>query len=150
MNGKLYRWNWAKDCTQAVMQFDGLYLHTIERPWVRHPDRPGGENEVSCIGPGKYELVPFKRPNGDSVYMLLNPALGVYDFEEDLPDEGGRFLILIHAGNWAKDVKGCIAPGMTETHDGEGNPMVSNSKTAIQKIMSMLDSHANNTLEIVP
>jgi len=150
MNGKLYRWNWAKDCTQSVMQFDGLYLHTIERPYVR-ADHPGGKPFESCIEPGKYDLVPFTRPSGDKVYQLLNPELGVYEFEDDLPEPGeGRFLILIHAGNWAKDVVGCIAPGLTETVDGANNPMVGNSKTAMQKLMSMLDSHANNTLEIVP
>lgn len=150
MDGKLYRWNWAKDCTQGVMQFGDLFLHTIERPWIRVDEHPGGMPFESCIGPGKYQLVPFTRPNGDHVYQLLNPELGVHEFQSDLPPEGGRYLVLIHSGNWAKDVVGCIAPGVDETTDDAGNPMVVSSRRAMQKLMFQLDKHTNNTLEIVP
>jgi hypothetical protein len=150
MKGKLYRWNWGMDCTQSVMVFGGLTLHTIEKPYVRAEGHPGGEPFRSCVEPGKYDLVPFVRPDGSSVYQLLNPELGVYEFESDMPAEGGRYLILIHTGNWAKDVVGCIAPGLTEDVDNSGNPMVASSALAMKKLMGLLNQGDNHTLEIVP
>ena len=149
MDGKLYRWNWGRECTQSVMQFGDLFLHTIERPWVK-THHPGGMPFESCVGPGKYDLVPFTRPSGEHVYQLLNPKLGVYEFEADVPSSGGRYLILIHSGNWVKDVVGCIAPGVDETVDDEGNPMVVSSRMAMKRLMDCLDAHSHNTLEIVP
>lgn len=91
-------------------------LSTIERPWVAHTQRPGGANDVSCVPDGIYKLVPFKRPrNGMIVPQLFNPELGVYLFEDDLPPEGGRFLVLMHPGNFVKNVIGCIASGMSSS-----------------------------------
>jgi len=46
------------------------------------------------------------------VPQLVNEDLGVYKFEDDLPLEGGRFLILMHPGNTVQDIVGCIACGM--------------------------------------
>lgn len=69
-------------------------LHTVERPWLDNRRR------VSCIPPGTYELRPRWYIGGQ--YEAVEVA--------DVPD---RSHILIHRGNWPRDVEGCICPGMS-------------------------------------
>jgi hypothetical protein len=111
---------------------DGTRLHTLERPWRAGP--PGGMPFVSCVPDGTYELVPHQRPNGDLVLALRNPDLGVYYEQADVPDAGGRYLILIHPANFVHQINGCLAPGKGRTiHNGQ--PMVTSSRQAMQEIM---------------
>ena len=101
--------------------FDDL-LFTIEQEWRADPDHLGGTNNNSCVPNGSYELIPFIRPkNGLMVPQLVNPDLGVYKGENDVPEEGGRFLILIHPGNTVQDIVGCIASGMWKAKDNSVN-----------------------------
>ena len=148
MHSKLYRWNRRADCTLGILALDPFRCHTIERPWIP-ADSPGGKPFESCVPTGIYHLEPFTRPSGDEVYMLVNEDLGVFRFEHDLGDSGGRYLVLIHKGNWSKDVVGCVAPGLTQTVDQSQNPMVGSSARAMRKVMEALDSEINNTLEII-
>lgn len=71
--------------------------HTIERPWE------GNERNVSCIPEGVYTVKPHSSPKFGRCYWV-----------QDVP---GRSEILLHAGNTAGDVTGCIAPGMTLSPD---------------------------------
>lgn len=64
---------------------------TVERPWM------GNARNVSCIPPGVYRCVPHSGAKFKDVWRL-----------EGVP---GRDAILIHAGNRASDVQGCIAVG---------------------------------------
>ena len=121
--------------TVGTLIFDGLALKTIERLWF--PTAPGGQPFASCVPAGRYELVPFIRPNGDHVRALVNPGFGVYLEDTDRPNGVGRYLILIHAGKWVDDVVGCIAPGTTLAETGKG-PMVQQSRQAMQSIMGWL------------
>jgi hypothetical protein len=111
-------------------------LHTIERPWI--PTQPGGEPEKSCVPAGQYELIPHARPNGDRTYALINPGLGVYYLAGDRPHGVGRYLILIHAGNWVKDVIGCIAPGTGKATSDIG-PMVTHSRVAMTQLHNYIN-----------
>ncbi len=112
-----------------------LDLHTLEQPWV--PTAPGGEPFNSCVPAGLYQLVPFTRPNGHKVVALINKGLGVYLHKVDRPGAAvGRYLILIHVGNWLKDISGCIAVGENRvTTPAVEGPMVVRSKDAMQKLM---------------
>lgn len=150
MNHKLYRWNSSPARMLGVAHFDDFRCHTIERPWVPDDTCKGGKPFESCVPDGIYALEPFTRPDSSEVYMLVNEMLGVYRFKDDIP-EGviGRYLILIHVGNWVKDVVGCVAPGLTQAMDGEGHPMVGSSKAAMRGIMQRLDANVENTLEII-
>ncbi len=98
---------------RLISEFIEPLLVTLERPWVADTMHPGGMNDVSCVPNGTYKLVPFKRPRKDNIIVpqLLNKELGVYLFEDEMPPEGGRFLILMHPGNTVKDIVGCIASG---------------------------------------
>lgn len=106
--------------------------HTIERPWIRGPN-PGGMSFESCIPDGRYELVPHTRPSGDKVVALVNPELGVWYQKADRPDVWGRYLVLIHTGNFSHDVVGCIAPGLGRTIHNNA-PMVTSSRAAMGKV----------------
>lgn len=104
--GELIRYAYCADWTLGELTFGRVTLATIERPWRDN------KNDVSCIPEGVYDVVCFERPDGDRVYALVNPELGVYLHAKDIPaGERGRFLILIHVGNWVGDIIGCVAPG---------------------------------------
>ncbi len=117
--------------TMGTLTFGDTTLSTIERPWL--PTAPGGKPFESCIPPGDYELIPHLRPSGDRVLALINPGFGVFYQNEDRVNEVGRYLILIHAGNWVEDVVGCIAPGGGKAVTERG-PMVTNSRNAMKLI----------------
>ena len=121
--------------TMGILTFGDTTLSTIERPWL--PTDPGGKPFESCVPPGDYELIWHARANGDGVVALVNPGFGVYYQDDDRPNEVGRYLILIHAGNWVFDVVGCIAPGVGRTVTEKG-PMVTNSRKAMSILMDWL------------
>jgi hypothetical protein len=146
-------------CSSGVLEVltpDGetsLRLFTIEKPFIpsAHGGR-AGEPFRSCIGPGVYALENFVRPNGDKVWRLSNPDLDVFKLDTDIPaarQAQGRFLILIHAGNRARDVVGCIAPGRQRRTDGDGTHMVTSSREAMKDLHKALDGRRNLQIEIV-
>lgn len=123
--------------TQGFLSFGNNIIHTIEQEWRRDPNRRGGESNNSCVPDGEYRLIPHTRPNGDKVYALINETLRVFHVPADIPADGGRFLILIHIGNWSSDVTGCIAPGLGKSISLKG-PMVTNSRSALQMLRDFI------------
>ncbi len=111
---------------------DDEYVYTLERPWI--DGMPGGMSFESCVPDGQYELIQHRRPNGDNVLALRNPDLAVYYSKDERPHNEGRYLILIHSGNYVDDVVGCIAPGMTRTIYNNRR-MVGASRNAMRRIM---------------
>ena len=121
--------------TEGFLTFNNKTLMTIERPWIPDDENPGGMPFESCVPAGIYRLIYHTRPSGDEVLALINETLGVYYLEEDIPEgEHGRYLILIHVGNWAHDVVGCIAPGRGRSSSPQGR-MVTHSRKAMEEIM---------------
>lgn len=119
------------------------HFYTMERPWIGGV--PGGMPFKSCVPDGQYELIPYRRSNGDDVYALRNPDLGVYFTKDEKGDAPGRYKILCHAGNFVEDVVGCIAPGIgTTIHNNR--PMVTSSRQAMKRIMA----HKWETIIIKP
>ncbi len=117
-------------------------LAGLERPWIDNPTgTPGGKPYESCVPVGVYETRPHTRDaaHGNAkVIALTNPALGVYYLEDDMPPEGGRFLILLHVANWVNEIVGCCAPGLYHADSPNGR-MVSSSGTAMRRVMSHID-----------
>jgi len=124
--------------TEGFLSFSGHVLATIEQEWRRDPARPGGVSFNSCVPVGTYQLRPHTRPDGKNVVALINENLGVYYLEEDLPPEGGRYLILMHIANWSHNVVGCIGPGMGKA-DSDSGPMVTSSTAAMKLVMDYID-----------
>lgn len=98
-------------------------LHTIERPWVPHPDCPAGAPYLSCVPLGVYRLEPFKMPSGEKSYVLSNPAAGVYKlpFEAPKTQRGQvRSRVTIRAANYAFEAIDGIGLGMERVKTSVG------------------------------
>ena len=122
---KLIRNNFDEDFIggRLTSEFIEPTLVTLERPWIATSVHNGGKNDISSIPNGTYKLVPFARPSKDNIIVpqLMNKELGVYLFEDEMPPEGGRFLILMHPGNIVDDIVGCICSGSWKREPHEVN-----------------------------
>ena len=98
---------------------DWRSYRTIELPWRNN------ERRVSCIPAGGPYLLRVRQPweseRFDYPHILVM----------DVP---GREAILFHGANWARQLLGCTAPGLTAAMDGE-IPGVSSSRAAVRKIV---------------
>lgn len=104
----LERFSYTPKYTEGWLLDDqgGRLAYTIERPW-----RDNLPN-ISCIPEGRYDLYRHTRPNGHHVFRLIGGTV-VGDSDRLHPADGKtRWGILIHSGNTAADVSGCIAPGL--------------------------------------
>jgi len=110
---KIVRNNFAENYTGGMLTSEYIEqaIYTLEQEWRPDKNHSGGMNSNSCVPNGIYELISFRRQSGIIVPQLVNPNLGVFRFETNLPPDGGRFLILMHPGNSVQDVVGCIASG---------------------------------------
>jgi hypothetical protein len=102
-----------------LMIADAFECFMLEPPW--RDNRPN----VSCIPPGRYRIT-----------LYLSPSQGyVVPFLHGVPD---RTEIEMHIGNWAKDTKGCLLPGLVA-----GADCVARSALAfnllVTKIMAAID-----------
>ena len=111
----LKRFSYGEFETEGQLIIGNKIFATIEQPWTPNFNgAPGGKPFESCVPDGMYRLMPFVRPKSSAkVYLLLNEDLGVYRFPQDHVHGSGRDLCLIHVANWARQVQGCIAPGMS-------------------------------------
>ena len=117
----LTRWFFSDECTLGRLEFDGFRCWTVEKPWLDNAVN------VSCVPDGKYQMVRHDSPKfGPDVWML-----------EDVPE---RSYILIHAGNTAKDVTGCIALGEGLRADADGVTSSRKALSAFEKLTGGLDS----------
>jgi len=144
MNLELTRIAYLADCTLGRLRVGGLDLATIERPWLPHPDGPGGKQRESCVPDGEYLVRPWDSARFPNTYILVNNALGVYAQPNLIPpgQKWGRSAILIHAGNFVTDVIGCIAVGRRHALAG-GQHSVLESRKALDELRAVLrrDSH---------
>lgn len=97
---------------------------TIERPWL------GNEPHVSCIPEGAYTLRLRESP------VVKATSGGEFSLGWEVCDVPGRTFIMIHPGNWAHNVEGCIALGKG-LHDKE--LMVTSSRDAFAEFMGVLE-----------
>lgn len=145
MDAFLDRFSYSSEDTEGKLSAPGMCLATIERPWI--PSRyPGGKPYESCVPDGVYDMVLWESPSKGWCFRLSNPSLGVYETEEEANGKG-RFLILVHVGNWMDDVVGCIAPGKSRGVL-DGRRAVTDSGAAMRMLLESLDDE--NTLTIGP
>jgi hypothetical protein len=146
MKIRLIRYAYMYGCTLGALMVGQDHFFTIERPWIKD-DHKGGRPFSSCVPDGEYEIKPFTRPNGDDVYALVNPDLGVYLNEYDRPEGKGRYLCLLHPGNYVQDVVGCIAPGLNYKIVNDRH-MVASSRMAMSRIMGSLSHQEGHILSV--
>ena len=107
--------------THGVIELGGKTWHTLEPPDL------GNKAFESCVPLGDYDLIPFESPRYGTVFLMVNPDLNVYEFENSpgRPD-GGRYLcILAHKGNEVENFVGC--GGASHTYDEEADRLLSST-----------------------
>lgn len=110
-----------------LILLNGLYridtFPVLELSWQNN------QRNISCIAAGKYLLVPHYSPKfGNCLWVQTE------DGYTTLP--GGRQEVLIHAGNFYTQIRGCILPG-TDFRDinSDGHLDVVNSRIAMRDIV---------------
>jgi hypothetical protein len=133
------RFAYLKSCTLGWMLVGNLRLATIERPWLANPKGQGGTPRESCVPDGLYDVRPHHSEKFPETFALVNPQRGVYYQPADIPSgqQWGRSAILIHAGNTADDVVGCIAVGLRHENSGALH-YISDSRIALGKLRALL------------
>lgn len=121
----LTRFALLEDRTMGRLQCGDKYFWSVEKPWKNN------EPFVSCIPAGSYKMARRDSPKfGPGTWEIL-----------DVP---GRSHILIHVGNTANDVVGCISLGTSLFTSCEG---VQNSRKAIKEFDALTQNYEE--LEIV-
>lgn len=107
------------DCTLGRLQYGDFQCFTLELPWLNN--RTG----ESCIPEGEYEISHYNSPKHGDVLLLVNVV--------------GRSMIEIHAGNYTRQIEGCILVGDSIKYlDGDSIPDVTNSKNTLRKLVSLV------------
>ena len=135
---------YTETCTLGSIESpDGDYWYTIEQPW--NDNKPFH----SCVPTGTYIVRKYKSPRFGNTYVLENKSLNVYaDREEaELAGPDNRYACLIHSANRAKELQGCIAPGMVRGAI-EGDEAVLKSRDALNQILAYILVHDIDTLII--
>lgn len=152
----LDRFSYSKEDTEGVLLLPEHEVHTMECPWIPG-SHAGGKPFKSCIPDGEYEMIPWTRPRGDEVFMLVNHDLGVYGSKDEWEKNGrvGRYLILFHIANFVSDVVGCVAPGMHRSclrnnRTGRLERAVSNSGDTMRLLNDVLGREQTHRLFIRP
>lgn len=138
-------------CTQGRLSFstpgEDFECYTMERPWIALPGYKGGLSGKSCVPPGVYNLETHSSEAHPKTWALVNPDLDVVHWEDPYRS-GVRSLVLIHVANFARELRGCIAPGRVRTKDASLVPMVAQSKLAMADIQRLMPWTNEHTLEI--
>lgn len=127
---------------------ESFQANTMERPWVPTPLSQGGRKGESCVPPGLYRLERHNSEAHPNTWALVNPDLDVVHYEDRL-HPNYRCLVLIHVANYARELRGCIAPGYGATVDDQGVRMVTNSRRAMIDLKRLLPWDDSHTLEIL-
>ena len=146
----LTRFAYLPDCTLGWLDADTIRLATLERPWIPEPNGSGGKRRESCVPDGTYFVRHHSSDKFPDTFALVNPLLGVWYQPDDIPEgQGwGRSAILIHAGNRAGDVVGCIAVGIRHS-TAATERVVLDSRKALDQLRTVLGKETHS-LQIHP
>jgi len=126
---KLLRISSSKTETAGVLLLDSKPMFTtLEPPWQDN------KQALSCIPDGEYICAPWKSHRFGNVIKVM-----------DVP---GRFDILFHSGNYARDTQGCILVGKHFRISDRGLTEIGNSKIALDEMRILLGGLDKFTLKI--
>ncbi|MDB6104029.1 MAG: hypothetical protein JWO52_4028 [Gammaproteobacteria bacterium] len=104
----------------GVLTAGALAFQSIERPWIDAPPGLGGHLQTSCVPAGVYELVLHNSPKHAKAFALVNPHLDVFHQPGDVPPDRRSYArtdVLLHPGNFAAELLGCVALGLRRGTD---------------------------------
>ena len=113
----------TQGCRGQLYVEDGLFLETIERPWI--DNRP----HVSCIPTGEYFIEPTESPKYGDVWAIVGGSVSRHK-----TDYSKRFACLFHPANYASQLQGCIALGLEKGEKPDGTWAVWNSGAALKDL----------------
>lgn len=128
MNAILHRLHCRDEQTEGSFRlYDGerpvFSCVTLELAWKDNMP------EVSCIPKGSYKAVPRTSEKYGWHYRILSP---------DGSEVPGRSYILIHAGNFKTDIKGCILVGQNHADiNADGYADVTASVATLQRLLEL-------------
>lgn len=119
MKLKIKTWQ-MDDCTLGILTYGDFKCFTLELPWKNN------EVNVSCIPRVLgYKGEKHESPANGDVIAITNVH--------------NRTYIQIHAANFLRQLKGCIAVGDSiKFLDGDSLPDVTNSRNTLKKLLSVL------------
>ena len=122
--GTLYMYSAEESGAELICMFK-----TLELPWKNN------ERRVSCIPIGTYEIKEHTSPKfGWSLWL------------QDVPN---RTAILIHRGNYTRDILGCILPGLYHTDiDNDGIKDVVHSTITVETLKHYIKMLKPNKITI--
>ncbi len=140
MNINIFR-TYYPDATTGLFTVDeGKSLFSIEQPW--NDNKEG----ASCVREGEYKLIPYNSPEHGWTWCLHNPDLGVWATPDLIPTGIiGRSVCEIHPANWAFQLKGCVAVGLSAGPLSEYPELhaVDSSVEAYKRLVSWLTIEGN-------
>jgi len=105
--------------TLGAMEYGDFTCYTLELPWINN------HKNISCIPAGTYECVKHVSPKFGECTRVKNVC--------------SRAYILIHAGNFTSQTKGCILVGESIADiDRDGIMDVASSKRTLDQLMTAL------------
>lgn len=111
------RW-YREYCTIGTGYLSGFNFFTLELPWLDNI------KNKSCIPAGIYQYEVYDSPKHGLVLLLLNVS--------------NRSMIEVHAGNYTRQIEGCILVGdSVKFLDGDAIPDVTNSKNTLKKVLDL-------------
>lgn len=126
---KMSTWK-NEDCTVGRLQCGDFHCLTLELPWLDN------QRNISCIPAGAYTARFYDSPKHGRVILLDNVP--------------GRSMIEIHAGNYTRQIEGCILVGDSLKYlDSDDILDVSNSRNTLSKLMMLLPDQFTVEIERV-
>lgn len=113
--------SWCQeDCTLGRLNYGVAFkCFTLELPWKDNL------TNISCVPAGIYPYTKYDSPKHGLVLLL-----------EDIPD---RTFIEIHAGNYTRQILGCVLPGDGIKYlDNDSIPDVVNSRTTLRRLLAVV------------
>lgn len=115
----IFTWK-RPDCTMGTLTYGDWDAFTLELPW--EDNKPF----VSCIPEGTYKAKKYMSPSKKQTVLML----------DDVP---GRTYIQIHAGNYTRQIEGCILIGNgIKFLDKDGIPDISDSGNALKTLLELI------------
>ena len=106
---------------------DSIKLYGIEPPW--RDNKPF----VSCIPSGQYVILPWESSKYGDCFAFTGGEVSLYK-----GSGAARYACLIHPANYAHQLQGCLAVGLSKGETTEGNPAVWSSRKAMSKLIDLV------------
>ena len=127
----LTRLAYEEDGTPGVLSVGAVVCgYTLELPWKNN------ERDISCFPEGDYSCEWRVSPSKGLRIHILNIE--------------GRDHCMFHAGNWIRQILGCVLPGLKFLRkDGNGDKMVQSSRAALKRFEDLVPKDQDIILKVM-